>query len=111
MTTDQIRITLSPRTIKNLVICQSILSGATMLVGAGAFSEVIGVRQAGLAVVAVASIQAVIQSLLARHTGQVIEHAAEVTESTGAASVRATNGLARVEAKVAEIQRRQPGQG
>lgn len=116
--TDPYRIPLSSRTIKALVIWQSILSGLAMVSGAGAFTTVVDPRWAGFLVVLATGAQQVIASLLAKSIGQAMETATVAVESAGAASASASiaartaaTEVASIHAEMGAERRRRPGGG
>lgn len=102
---DPHRITLSSHTVRNLVIVQSVLSGAAMLAGASQFADVAGVKYAGLVVVIVAATQQVVTVILARSVGQVAEQATEAVEAAGASAASAASATRSAAQEVASIHR------
>lgn len=114
--TDPYRIPLSSRTIKALIIWQSILSGVAGVSGAAAFTTVVDPKWAGLATALAMAAQQVISGLLAKSIGQAMETATVAVESAGAASASASNAartaateVASIHAEMGAARRRQPG--
>lgn len=74
------RITLSARTIRNLIILQVILGGLTTFASATIVAEVASPTAVGVAIAGLGSLTTIVGGLLSRATGQAAMQAAEAVE-------------------------------
>ena len=97
-------IVISQRSVKNLVLIQSVLSGLQVIAGASILGDVITPRWAALFIVLVAGLQTSVNTYISKSVGEAVMHVDSVVSRAEAVTDRASDTVTQMAASLPATQ-------